>query len=91
MKKKTRLGREIPSFWYYIKKRPKHGLDRENARTLASIASGPSLPLCNGPFGGWRAGRNPGAAGAQRGDFLIQPEILEALSNLGPGGATRKS
>jgi hypothetical protein len=32
-------------------------------------------PLCNGPAGGWRARRNPGAGRSQRGDFLIEPEI----------------
>jgi hypothetical protein len=29
-------------------------------------------PLCNGPTGGWRTGRNPGAGKAQRGDFFNQ-------------------
>jgi hypothetical protein len=29
-------------------------------------------PLCKGLAGGWRAGRNLGAGGAQRGDFFNQ-------------------
>jgi hypothetical protein len=34
--------------------------------------AGRHRPLCNGPTGGWRAGRNPGAGGAQRRDFFNQ-------------------
>jgi hypothetical protein len=34
--------------------------------------AGRHRPLCNGPAGGWRAGRNPRAGGAQRGDFFNQ-------------------
>jgi hypothetical protein len=48
-------------------------------------------PLCNGPAGGWRAGRNPEAGGAQRGDFLTKAEIRpREVWNPEPGGATRK-
>jgi hypothetical protein len=34
--------------------------------------AGRHRPLCNGPAGGWRAGRNSGAGRAQRGDFFNQ-------------------
>jgi hypothetical protein len=34
--------------------------------------AGHHCPLCNSPAGGWRAGRNPRAGGAQRGDFFNQ-------------------
>jgi hypothetical protein len=37
--------------------------------SLPSIA-GRHRPLCNGLAGGWRAGRNPGAGGTQRGDLF---------------------
>jgi hypothetical protein len=62
MIKKTQPGRERPP------SRP----GRENPRTLAPITSGRHRPPCNGPAGGWCAGRNPGAGGAQRGDFFNQ-------------------
>jgi hypothetical protein len=32
--------------------------------------AGHHRPLCNCPAGEWRAGRNPGAGGAQQGDFF---------------------
>jgi hypothetical protein len=48
-------------------------------------------PLCNGPAGGWRIGRNPGVDGAQRGDFLTKPKIrARGGSNQKPRVATRK-
>jgi hypothetical protein len=34
--------------------------------------AGRHRPLYNGPAGGWRAGCNPGAGGAQREDFFNQ-------------------
>jgi hypothetical protein len=33
-------------------------------------------PLCKGPAGGWRAGRNTGAGWAQRVDFFNQARNL---------------
>jgi hypothetical protein len=53
--------------------------------------AGRHRPLCNGSAGGWRAGRNPGACGAQRRDFLTKPKIRPRGGwNLGPGGTTWK-
>jgi hypothetical protein len=53
--------------------------------------AGHHRPLCTCPAGGWRAGRNPGAGGAQQGGGLTNPEINpRGGSNSGPGGATRK-
>jgi hypothetical protein len=69
--KKTRTGRERPSSWYYIKKRPKHDPGRENRRTLATPSlAGRHCPLCNSLAGGLR--RNLGASEAQRGNFFNQ-------------------
>jgi hypothetical protein len=62
--KKTWPRRERLSSWYYIKKRSKHGPDRENPRP-PSLA-GRHRPLCNDPAGGWRVRRNPRAGGARR-------------------------
>jgi hypothetical protein len=66
---------ERPPSRYYIKKRPKHGLGRENPPNPSPPSlAGRHRPLCNGPAGGWRAGRNPEAGGAQRGDFFNQAQ-----------------
>jgi hypothetical protein len=87
--KKNRPGRERAPSRYYIKKRPKHGPGRENPRTLAPPSrAGRHRPFCNDPAEGWHAGRNPGAGGAQPGDFLTKPEIRHrGGSNPGPRGA----
>ena len=68
----TRPGKERPLSRYYIKKRLKHGSSRKNPRTLPPSLAGRHRPLCNGPAGGWRAGRNPGAGEAQQADFFNQ-------------------
>jgi hypothetical protein len=61
----------------------------KNPRTLTPITS--RRPLCNGPAGGWRTGRNPRAGGAQQCDIFNQVRNLPPRgSNLRPEGATRK-
>jgi hypothetical protein len=53
-----------PPSRYYVKKRPKHGPDRENPEPWPPSLAGRHRPLCNGLVGGWRAGCNQRAGGA---------------------------
>jgi hypothetical protein len=62
--KKTRSGRERRSPDIILRRDRDMVPAKKNLQTLAPITSGPSV--------GWHAGRNPGAGGAQRGDFFNQ-------------------
>ena len=88
--KNTQTGRERPPS-RYILRRDQNMVPTEKIPELwpSSLACR-HRPLCNGPTGRWRPGRNPG--GAQRGDYFNQVRIRHrGGSNQGPRGATRKA